>query len=81
MAQPLDPNDLVTLDELAISNMWEVGALIELLHEKGLVTKQELLDKITELRCKAPLSCCLSPKSLLGPCLGHYDLDTGTKER
>ncbi len=29
MAQSLDPNDLVTLDELAISNMWETAALVE----------------------------------------------------
>jgi len=29
MAQPLDPNDLVTLEELAISNMWETAALVE----------------------------------------------------
>ncbi len=27
MAEPLDPNDLVTLEELAISNMWENAAL------------------------------------------------------
>ncbi len=31
MAEPLNPNDLVTLDELAISNMWETSALVELL--------------------------------------------------
>ena len=54
MAEPLDPNDLVTLEELAISTMWENAALIELLHEKSLVTKQELLDKITALRRKHP---------------------------
>ncbi len=29
MAQPLHPNELVTLDELAISNMWETSALVE----------------------------------------------------
>ncbi len=29
MAEPLDPNDLVTLDGLAISNMWEMAALVE----------------------------------------------------
>ena len=29
MAQPLDPNDLVTLEELALSNMWETAALVE----------------------------------------------------
>ncbi len=31
MAEPLDPNDLVTLDELALSNIWEIAALAELL--------------------------------------------------
>ena len=59
MAEPLDPTNLVTLEELAISTMWEVGALIELLHEKGLVTKQELLDKITDLRRKQPQATTL----------------------
>ncbi len=34
MAEPLDPNALVTLEELAISNMWETSALVELL-ERG----------------------------------------------
>ncbi len=29
MAEPLDPNALVTLDELATSNMWETAALWE----------------------------------------------------
>ncbi len=36
MASQLDPNDLVTLEELTISNMWEVAALIEVLEKKGL---------------------------------------------
>jgi len=29
MAQSLNPKDLVTLEELTISNMWEVASLIE----------------------------------------------------
>ena len=29
MASPLDPNDLITLEELTFSNMWEVASLIE----------------------------------------------------
>ncbi len=29
MAEPLDPTDLVTLEELALSNMWETAALVE----------------------------------------------------
>ncbi len=41
MAKPLDPNDLVTIEELALSNMWETSALVELLERKGVLTKQE----------------------------------------
>ena len=59
MAEKLDPKDLVTIEELAISNMWENAALIELLHEKGLITKQELLDKITDLRRRQPQATTL----------------------
>ena len=36
MATPFDPNDLVTLEELTISNMWEVAALIDVLEKKGI---------------------------------------------
>ena len=50
MAEQLDTNDLVTLDELAISNMWETSALVELLERKGILTKQEVLDMIQDLR-------------------------------
>ncbi len=28
MTEKLDPNDLVTLEELAISSMWEMAALV-----------------------------------------------------
>ncbi len=34
MAEKLDPNDLVTLEELAISTMWETSALVVVL-ERG----------------------------------------------
>ncbi len=54
MVKPLDPNDLVSLDELAISNMWETSALVELLERKGILTKQEVLDMIHELRQREP---------------------------
>ena len=54
MVSPLDPKDLVTLEELAISNMWEVAALIEVLEKKGVMKKQEILDAIRELRQKNP---------------------------
>ncbi len=37
---------------LAISNMWENAALVELLERKGILTKQEVLDMIQEVRRK-----------------------------
>ena len=43
MAEKLDPKELVTLEELAISNMWEMAALMELLERKGICTNQEVL--------------------------------------
>ena len=36
MAEKLDPKDLVTLEDLAITNMWETSALVELLERKGI---------------------------------------------
>ena len=54
MASPLDPNDLVTLEELTISNMWEVVALIEVLEKKGVMKKQDIIAEIRELRKMHP---------------------------
>ena len=54
MAEKLDPKEIVTLEELAISNMWETSALVELLERKGILTKQEVLDMIQELRQREP---------------------------
>ncbi len=54
MAKQLDPKELVTFNELLISNMFEIGALIEILDRKGIITEQEILDEIKELRRKTP---------------------------
>ncbi len=54
MAEKLDPTDLVTLEELAISNMWETSALVEVLERKGILTKQDVLAMIQELRRREP---------------------------
>ncbi len=29
MAEPLDPKELVSIEEVAISNMWEITALVK----------------------------------------------------
>lgn len=42
----------MSLEEATISNMWEIAALVELLERKGLCTKQDLFDIITDLRKK-----------------------------
>ncbi len=39
MAEKLDPKEIVTLEELAISSMWETAALVEVLEKKGLLPK------------------------------------------
>ncbi len=54
MAEPLDHKDLVTLEELAISNLWETSALVEVLEHKGVLTKQDVLAMIQELRQREP---------------------------
>ncbi len=54
MAESLDPKDLVTLEELAISNMWETSVPVELLGRKGIVTRQEIYDVIQSLRRGEP---------------------------
>jgi hypothetical protein len=54
MAEKLDPKETVTIEELALSHMWEMAALLDVLERKGLITKQEVLDAIQELRRKTP---------------------------
>ena len=39
MATPLDPKEVVTVQELAISNMLEIEALRQLLFEKSIITE------------------------------------------
>jgi hypothetical protein len=44
----------MSIEEATISNMWEMDAIVEVLERKGLCTKQDLYDIITEFRCKNP---------------------------
>ncbi len=54
MAESLDPKELVTVEDLAVSSMWEIAALVEVLERKGILTRQELYDTIHELRQRHP---------------------------
>ena len=42
----------VSLEELAYSNMLEVQALVELLEEKGLLTRPAVLERVRQLRAE-----------------------------
>jgi hypothetical protein len=44
----------MSLEEATVSNMWEIATIVEVLERKGLCTKQDLYDIITEFRCKNP---------------------------
>ncbi len=44
----------MTIDDLTISSLWEVAALVEVLERKGVLTRQEIYDAITELRQRHP---------------------------
>ncbi len=52
MAEPLDPKEIVTTEEIVITNMVEISALIELLMEKGIITRDELMERCKKLRGK-----------------------------
>lgn len=52
MSSDRPKRESMSLEELAISNMWEIAAIVELLEKKNLCTKQDLYDIIAELRAK-----------------------------
>ena len=54
MAQEGKPDELVTLQELSVSNAYEIAALVAVLEHKGILTQQEVLDEITRLKAKTP---------------------------
>ena len=41
-AQSLYEKEIVSIEELAVSNMYEIEALIEVLARKGIVSKEEV---------------------------------------
>ena len=46
MAQKLNPKEIVSVEELAYSNMMEQEAMMRLLMKKGIITKKEFLDEL-----------------------------------
>ena len=50
MAQQLGSKEVVTTEEIAHSNMLQIEAILRLLVKKGVITNQEFLDEMRELR-------------------------------
>jgi hypothetical protein len=54
MSDDRPTRETLSLEEATVSNMWKIAAIVEVLERKGLCTKQDLYDIITELRCMNP---------------------------
>jgi hypothetical protein len=52
MSDDRPKRDTITIEEVTVSNMWEIAAIVEVLERKDLCTKQDLYDIITEFRRK-----------------------------
>ena len=50
MAEKLDQKEIVTTDELAVSNMYVQEALLNLLEKKGIMTRKEIIEEIQRIR-------------------------------
>ena len=50
MSDERPKRDSMSVEEATISNMWEMAAIVELLEQKGLCTKQKLYDIIAQFR-------------------------------
>ncbi len=53
MPDPIDPQAFLNLCDMSIDSMYELSALGELLEQKGLITKQEILTLAQQLKQKA----------------------------
>ncbi len=54
MAEKLDPKEVVSSEELLMSEVIQSEALINLLDRKGIITKQELLEEMTSIQTTLP---------------------------
>ena len=52
MATKLPDKEVVSIEEVVLSQSYEVAALISVLEKKGLVTREEIIEEIKRLRKK-----------------------------
>jgi hypothetical protein len=53
MSEKLDKEETLSVEELAISNMYVQEALVNLLTKKGILTKEEILEEIRLIKEKS----------------------------
>lgn len=53
MARQLPAEETVTVEELTLSNSFEIAALVSVLEKKGLLTRNEVISEIGKLREQA----------------------------
>ena len=56
MAEKLDPSEIVSFSELLMSEVIQSEALINLLDQKGIISKKELLDEMKRVKASLPRS-------------------------
>jgi len=54
MAEKLDPKEIVDFKELLMSEVIQHEALISLLEQKGILTRQELIEEVKKIATKLP---------------------------
>ena len=54
MSDQRPTRDTLSLKEATVTNMWEIAAIVAVFEQKGLCTKQDIYDIITEFRRKNP---------------------------
>ena len=52
MATQLPKEETVTIEELVVSQSYEIAALVNVLEKKGILTKAEILDEIRRLKAQ-----------------------------
>ena len=50
MAKKLDPKELVSFEEIILANSVEIEALTQFLVEKGILTFEEVFEKLKEVK-------------------------------
>jgi len=50
VANKLSDKEMVSLEEVVLSQSYEVAALVSILEKKGLLTREEVIEEIKRLR-------------------------------